>query len=133
MIKQTGMINHLYAKILDLELNAEDSVALTASLTFDISVWQFMSALLIGSSACIVEYEITLQPVKLLSLVKSKQVTVLEVVPSLLCELLIILRDDLGFLNGTSLKCLICTGEALPESLCHQWYSIYPSIPLFNA
>src|SRR5262249_1796430 len=42
MVEQGGMVNHLYAKIEDLHLTAQDVVAQTASQCFDISVWQFL-------------------------------------------------------------------------------------------
>ncbi|MBV7340144.1 AMP-binding protein [Chloroflexi bacterium TSY] len=46
MVEQRGMVNHLYAKIQDLALTAEDLIAQNASQSFDISVWQFLAGLL---------------------------------------------------------------------------------------
>ena len=46
MVVHDGMINHLYAKLRDLQLTGEDTIAQTASQCFDISVWQLIGALL---------------------------------------------------------------------------------------
>ena len=43
-----GMLNHLYAKIDDLEIGEGQVVAQTAPQCFDISLWQLLSALLVG-------------------------------------------------------------------------------------
>ena len=42
-----GMLNHLCAKVIDLKLTEADVVAQNASQCFDISVWQYLAALLI--------------------------------------------------------------------------------------
>src|SRR4029078_8802933 len=57
MVEQRGMINHLWAKVRDLKLNRDDVVAQTASQCFDISVWQFLSPLLVGGRVRIVSPE----------------------------------------------------------------------------
>src|SRR2546427_4068084 len=48
MCEHAGMLNHLFAKIDDLRIGESDVVAQTASQCFDISLWQLVSALLIG-------------------------------------------------------------------------------------
>src|SRR5947199_1635730 len=58
MIEHRGMINHLRAKIADLQLTGRDRVAQTAVQTFDISIWQFLAALLVGGSVHVVPAEV---------------------------------------------------------------------------
>jgi len=41
MVEHLGMMNHIQAKIHDLQLTGESTIAQNASHTFDISVWQF--------------------------------------------------------------------------------------------
>src|SRR5260370_14331022 len=48
MCEHAGMLNHLFAKIDDLKIGAGDVVAQTAPQCFDISLWQLVSALLVG-------------------------------------------------------------------------------------
>ncbi|MBV7339139.1 amino acid adenylation domain-containing protein [Chloroflexi bacterium TSY] len=132
MVEQRGMINHLYAKIQDLDLGAGDTVAQTAPQSFDISVWQFLSALLVGGRVHIFPDEIAGDPVQLLTQTEQEAITILEVVPSLMRMMLEEVAQ--GQRPGLSkLRWLIPTGEALPPNLCRQWLAHYPAIPLINA
>jgi amino acid adenylation domain-containing protein len=134
MVEQQGMINHLYAKIEALDLTAADTVAQTASQCFDISVWQFLAALLVGGRVQIYPDEVAHDPLRLLQQVEQHRVSILETVPSLLRAML-----DSGERKGeagpalSALRWLIPTGEALPVELCRRWLSRYPHVPLLNA
>ena len=50
MCEHAGLLNHLYAKIGDLQIGAGQVVAQTAPQCFDISLWQLVSALLAGGA-----------------------------------------------------------------------------------
>lgn len=134
MLEQRGMINHLYSKVEELGLTADDRVAQTASQCFDISVWQFLVALLVGGSIEIISDEKAHDPRKLLEQVASSRITILEIVPSLLQAFF---ADEELSQPGTfkldELRWLILTGEALPPDLCREWLRMYPAIPLMNA
>jgi amino acid adenylation domain-containing protein len=129
MIEHHGMLNHLYAKVWDLGLGEADRVAQTAAPTFDISVWQFLAALLVGGRVCILDDGVVADPGRLLREVEDRGVTVLEVVPSLLRALL----DEADRPPLPALRWLIPTGEALPPDLCAAWFAVYPGIRLVNA
>ena len=88
MVEHQGMQNHLLVKIGELGLIANDVVAQTASQTFDISVWQFLAALLVGGRIHIVPDEVAHDPARLLDEIERAGVSVLETVPSLLRALL---------------------------------------------
>lgn len=146
MIEQQGMVNHLYVKIKDLNLVATDRVAQTASQAFDISVWQFLAALVVGGSVHIYPDEIALNPDRLLQQVEEDRITIWETVPSLMRAILESLQqthpDALEGSNQplqekrwslAALRWLIPTGEALPPTLANQWLTLYPQIPLLNA
>jgi amino acid adenylation domain-containing protein len=132
MLEQRGMLNHLYAKITDLNLSDKDTVAQTAAQTFDISIWQFLVALLVGGKVEIVSTEIAADPSQLLALIAREQTSILEIVPSLLRAMLQQIE-----LTATppelSLRWLLLTGETLPPQLCRQWLEYYPHIPIMNA
>jgi amino acid adenylation domain-containing protein len=132
MLEQRGMVNHLYAKVTALGLSAGDIVAQTAAQTFDISVWQFLVPLLVGGTVEIVPTEIAADPAGLLALVARQQISILEIVPSLLRAI-----GQQIALNGTAphlaLRWLLLTGETLPPQLCHEWFAHYPQIPMLNA
>jgi amino acid adenylation domain-containing protein len=133
MVEQRGMINHLWAKVRDLELNSDDVVAQTASQCFDISVWQFLAPLMVGGQVRIVPAEQAIDPVELLRELRDGGVTVLETVPSLLRVLLdeTELKGDVEAEHDASrdvtwgrLRWLIATGEALPLELCRRWQDL---------
>ncbi|MES2731615.1 MAG: aminotransferase class III-fold pyridoxal phosphate-dependent enzyme, partial [Bacteroidota bacterium] len=42
MVEHQGMLNHLWAKVNELQVDANTIIAYTASYTFDISVWQML-------------------------------------------------------------------------------------------
>ncbi|KOV89873.1 non-ribosomal peptide synthetase, partial [Streptomyces sp. NRRL B-3648] len=133
MVRRDGMGNHLLAKIEDLELDAGDSVVQNASPAFDISVWQMLAPLVVGGGVRTVDGATALDPKELFARVAAEDVTVLEVVPSLL-------RTALDYWDAGAaapalprLRRLVVTGEALPAELCDRWLARHPGIPLVNA
>jgi amino acid adenylation domain-containing protein len=133
MLEHRGMLNHLYAKVTDLNLSANDIVAQTASQTFDISVWQFLVALLVGGKVEIIPTEIATDPTQLLSLVQFHRISILEIVPSLLRMILQQIENAAMPAKLTTLRWLLLTGETLSPQLCRQWFEHYPNIPIINA
>ena len=137
MIEHKGMLNHLYATCIDLDLTYQDTVAQNASQCFDISVWQFLSPLLVGGRVHIFNDEVSRDPELLLAQVEANEITILEVVPSVLRVMLEShVEHDPSTCSGhrlSKLRWLIPTGEALPPELCRQWFERYPDIPMMNA
>jgi amino acid adenylation domain-containing protein len=134
MVEQKGMINHLYAKIKDLSLTASDRIVQNASQCFDISVWQFLAGLLAGGQIHIVDDDVAHDTEALLGYVKFNQISILEVVPSMLRTILDLInpsRNDSP--QFSALRWMILTGEALPPRYCAEWFGLYPHIPMFNA
>jgi amino acid adenylation domain-containing protein len=134
MVEQRGMLNHLYAKIKDLALTPADRVAQNASQSFDISVWQFLVALVLGGQVHILPDEVALDPVQLLRRVVNERITILEIVPSLLQPMLATIENDTTCVDRLiSLRWLIPTGEALPPEMARAWLRLCPHVPLLNA
>jgi amino acid adenylation domain-containing protein len=134
MLEQRGMVNHLYAKITDLNLSANDIVAQTASQTFDISIWQFLVALLVGGKVEILSTELATDPTQLLTYIQRQGISILEIVPSLLRALL--QHIEVGgqpYQKLAQLRWLLLTGEPLPPQLVRGWLAFYPSVPILNA
>ena len=128
MIHQLGMINHLYAKINDLAVDKDDIIAQTASCCFDISVWQFLSSLLVGGTTVIIDKETVLDSLKFSWTLQINRVTILESVPSLVMAFL-----EGGLKGRLHLKWMLSTGEPLTPALVKKWYCHYPNIKLVNA
>jgi acyl-coenzyme A synthetase/AMP-(fatty) acid ligase/acyl carrier protein len=134
MVHQQGMLNHLWAKIDSLQLGAGDRLAQTASMNFDISVWQLLAPLLVGGQVVLISDEQVLDPQELLACVHTDQISVLEVVPSLLRALLETLEQAGGGSEVVaSLRWLLATGEALPSDLAERWLRLTARVPIVNA
>jgi amino acid adenylation domain-containing protein len=128
-----GMVNHLRAKIDALELTAADTVAQTASQSFDISVWQYLAPLLVGGRVCVFDDRSTHDPAALFAETDRQAITVLQTVPSILRASIEILARPDQRCPLRALRWLISTGEALPADLCRRWISLYPRVPMMNA
>ena len=134
MVEQQGMMNHLFVKIDDLQLDQQTRIAQTAPQSFDIFVWQALAALLVGGSVHIVDDEQRRDPAGLHEEVEREGVTVLEIVPSFLRAVLDLEEaTDEAVFSWSSLKLLVLTGEALPSNLCRRWLARHPGIPILNA
>ncbi|MCX4762814.1 amino acid adenylation domain-containing protein [Streptomyces sp. NBC_01275] len=132
MVADGGMDNHMAAKIADLGLGPADVIGLTAPLSFDISVWQTLTALTIGARTAVASPRNISEPAELVAWVRRHGVTVLEIVPSFLAVLTAQLDDDLRA-GLSSLRYLVATGEALPGAIAQRWYEHCPDVPIVNA
>ena len=133
MIEQRGLLNHLLSKISDLGLSASDVIAQTAPQSFDISVWQFLAALMVGGRVHICDDEQVRDPALLAEEIRREGVTVLEVVPALLRAILDRVPTEPSLAALSRLRWLICTGEAPAPELCREWLRQFPGVPLINA
>ncbi|WP_329182056.1 amino acid adenylation domain-containing protein (plasmid) [Streptomyces decoyicus] len=133
MVHRAGMVNHLLAKVEDLNLCEGDALVQNAPVTFDISVWQMLAPLLVGGRVRVVSRAVAADPELLFPLTTDEQITVLEVVPSLLRAALDGWDERDGHPQLPLLRFLMVTGEALPGDLCGRWAARHPGIPLINA
>jgi non-ribosomal peptide synthetase-like protein len=131
MCEHAGLLNHLYAKIDDLGIGDGQTVAQIAPQCFDISLWQLVSALLVGGRALLIEQETILDPERFIDTIVDGRVAVLQVVPSYLEVLLSYLEQDPR--NLPELHCVSVTGEALTLELTQRWFATKPGIKLANA
>ncbi|KQN86623.1 non-ribosomal peptide synthetase [Arthrobacter sp. Leaf69] len=131
MCEHDGMVNHLYAKIEDLGIRSGDVVAQTAPQCFDISLWQLVSALLVGGRTLIVGQDRILDVERFIDTVERGAVAVFQVVPSYLDAVV-------AYLGGRPralphLRCVSATGEALKRELVRRWFDVMPDVKLVNA
>jgi len=131
MCEHAGMLNHLYAKIDDLGVAEGRVVAQTAPQCFDISLWQLVSALLVGGRTVLVEQAAILDVERFLDTIVASRVAVLQVVPSYLEVVLTYLESHPREL--ADLRCVSVTGEALKKELAQRWFATEPGIALVNA
>src|SRR5206468_3026252 len=115
MCEHLGLLNHVFAKIHDLGIGEGQVVAQTAPQCFDISLWQLVSALLVGGRTLVVEQETILDAGRFVGKVVDGRVAVLQVVPSYLEVVLSYLEQHPRELSD--LRFVSVTGEALKKEL----------------
>lgn len=128
LVEQAGMLNNQLSKVPYLQLGAHDVIAQTASQSFDISVWQFLTAPLCGACVEIVPEPIARDPAALLQHVVDTGITILECVPAVIAALLPHASGDVA-----PLRYLLPTGEALPPEVARAWLERHPQVGLVNA
>ncbi|WP_449434132.1 amino acid adenylation domain-containing protein [Pseudomonas putida] len=128
MVEQAGMLNNQLSKLPYFALGTDDVIAQTASQSFDISVWQLLTAALQGCRVEIFPDVIAQDPQALLQQVEACGVTVLECVPAMIQAMLELPARPLA-----SLRYLLTTGEAMAPALARRWRERYPQIELVNA
>ncbi len=131
MCEHEGLLNHVCAKIHDLGIGEGDVVAQTAPQCFDISLWQLVSALLVGGRTLLVEQEAVLDAERFLDRIVGGRVAVVQVVPSYLEVVLSYLT--LHPRQLPDLRCVSVTGEAVKKELVQRWFATQPAIKLVNA
>jgi amino acid adenylation domain-containing protein len=131
MCEHAGMLNHLQAKIADLEFGEGQTVAETAPQSFDISLWQLISALLVGGRTLVVPQDVILDVARFVDTIADGRVNVAQLVPSYLEVVLTYLEQNAKALPD--LHCCSVTGEALKLELAQRWFSLMPAVKLVNA
>jgi len=134
MVEGRGMVNHMLAKLEDLDIGVEDVVGQTGPPSFDIVVWQCLAPLLCGASVAVVPDEAAIDPVRLMEFAERYGLTVLQLVPAVLRSLVHAMAGTTGRPHPAmpSLRWMVPTGDSLPEDLCRQWFEIRPDVPVLN-
>jgi amino acid adenylation domain-containing protein len=133
VIRHDGMLNHVEAKIEQLDLGPADLVSQDAAATFDISVWQWIAPLAVGGTTVIYPDDIGQDPARLLREVATDGVTVLEVTPSVLS----VFNAELAY-NGVSafpdfaLRWVACQAETLTPQCANTFRRLLPGARLLN-
>jgi amino acid adenylation domain-containing protein len=131
MCEHAGLVNHLLAKIEDLDIAEGTVVAQTAPQCFDISLWQLVSAPLVGGRTLLVPQEVILDVERFVDEITAHHVEVLQVVPSYLEVIASFLEQHPQALPD--LRAISATGEALKLDLIQRWFAVAPGVPLVNA
>ncbi|MFE2322531.1 amino acid adenylation domain-containing protein [Streptomyces sp. NPDC059385] len=132
MVQRGGMVNHLLAKIEELSLDRSDALVHNAPVTFDVTVWQTLTTLLVGGRVRAFSRAEASDPEALFTTIGAEGLTVLEVVPSLMRATLDVWDAAGSAPELPALRWMISNGEALPAELCARWFARYPDIALAN-
>ena len=109
-------------------LTPRDVVLQKTPFSFDVSVWEFFWPLMTGAKLVVAKPGGHQDPGYLKSLIASASVTTLHFVPSMLQAFL----DEPGVAECTSLKRVVCSGEALPLELKELCLRTLPGAGLHN-
>ncbi|MFE4053337.1 amino acid adenylation domain-containing protein [Streptomyces sp. YIM B13518] len=132
VVEHRGMMNHLWAKVVDLSLGPADTVAFTAPLVFDIAVWQMLAPLLVGGTVAVVDDADLAFPRRLVGALSRSRTSVVELVPTVLGWLVDqVRREGPGPLAG--LRWVISTGEELRPALAKRVVEAFPDAQVLNA
>ena len=130
LLHQQGMINHFRGLMDLMDLDERDCMAQTAECSFDVFIMQALLCLVFGGKTVVIPKEEVLNGERLSALIKEHDITMLELVPSVIKYLL----NDEGFdITSSQLKWLISNGETLTANLARDWYEVYPSTSIINA
>ena len=110
MVPHQGIVNRLLWMQEVYQLDETDHILQKTPYSFDVSVWEFFWPLMTGSRMVIAKPEGHKNSDYLMEIIQQKAITTLHFVPSMLG---LFLEAD-GVEDCTSIRRVICSGEALP-------------------
>ena len=116
-ISHRAICNHMFWMQDTFPLAETDKVLQKTPFSFDASVWEFYAPLLVGGQLILARPGGHQDTSYLIETISKQEVTILQLVPSLLRMLL----EASGLENCNSLKRVFCGGEALPVNLQDQF------------
>ncbi len=113
-----GIVNRLLWMQDAYRLDGTDRVMQKTPYSFDVSVWEFFWPLMTGACLVVSRPEGHKDPSYLVKLIREQNITTMHFVPSMLR---IFLETD-GVEQCTSLRRVICSGEALPLDVVQRFF-----------
>ncbi|NGP09023.1 amino acid adenylation domain-containing protein, partial [Rhodococcus sp. 14C212] len=126
-VPHSAVVNQMLWKRDAFDLGPDDAVLLKTVATFDLSVWEFWSALTSGARLVIATADGHRDPDYLLRLLRDERVTTLHAVPSMLSMLMTAAGGEVA----PSLRRVLAIGEALPAATAQQFRTDNEAV-LFN-
>ncbi|HSF39081.1 MAG TPA: condensation domain-containing protein, partial [Thermoanaerobaculia bacterium] len=123
-----GIVNRLLWMQEEYGLTPEDRVLQKTPFSFDVSVWEFFWPLLTGARLVMAKPGGHQDPGYLVRTIREEGITTLHFVPSMLQVFL----EAPGVEECSSLKRVICSGEALPLALTRRFFARLPGVSLHN-
>ncbi|MFE2755821.1 amino acid adenylation domain-containing protein [Actinosynnema sp. NPDC059335] len=100
-------------------LGPDDRVLQKTPFSFDVSVWEFFWPLMSGATLVVAPPDAHRDSGRLIELIRSERITTLHFVPSMLQVVL----GEPGLEECTSLRRVICSGEALPRATQERFFA----------
>ncbi|MFD8497761.1 amino acid adenylation domain-containing protein [Amycolatopsis sp. NPDC059657] len=112
-VPHRGIVNRLLWMQDRYGLGDDDVVLQKTPYTFDVSVWEFFWPLMYGATLVMAKPDGHKDPEYLSEIIRAQSVTTVHFVPSMLAAFV----DEPTLPQCTSLRRVICSGEALPSAL----------------
>jgi len=128
MLEHKGLTNRLSWMQAAYGMDGSDAVLQKTPYSFDVSVWEFFWTLMVGSRLVMALPEGHKDPAYLVEVIRKSNITTVHFVPSMLQVFL----EYSEARTCTSLKRVICSGEALPASLVRRLQQLLPQAELHN-
>ncbi len=120
MVPHRGIVNRLLWMQHEYGLTTDDRVLQKTPSGFDVSVWEFFWPLIQGATLVMAKPDGHKDARYLASLIQDEQITTLHFVPSMLRAFV----AEPTAAGCTSLRRVICSGEALPRELANQFHDV---------
>ncbi|MFE9657498.1 amino acid adenylation domain-containing protein [Micromonospora sp. NPDC006431] len=119
LVPHQGIVNRLSWMQHEYRLTPQDRVLQKTPSGFDVSVWEFFWATIVGATLVVARPEGHKDPAYLAGLIRAERVTTLHFVPSMLQAFL----AEPAAAGCTGLRRVICSGEALPADLAERFFT----------
>lgn len=127
-ISHRSICNHMLWMQKKFQFQKNDIFLQKTPFSFDASIWEFFAPLFSGAKLVMAPHDAHTHPYQLTNLIKKNSITILQVVPTMLNEL--IHTHELP--SCTSLKQVFSGGEALLPTVIKTFFKQNPSIELHN-
>ncbi|QKV72487.1 amino acid adenylation domain-containing protein [Amycolatopsis sp. Hca4] len=117
VVPHAGIVNRLLWMQDEYGLTADDRVLQKTPSSFDVSVWEFLWPLLTGATEVLARPDGHKDPAYLTRLIRERGITTVHFVPSMLQVFL----QEPAAGECTSLRRVLCSGEALPPDAVAQF------------
>ena len=124
-----ALLNRLFWMQDAYALRTDDKVLQKTPFSFDVSVWEFFWPLMTGARLVLAQPGEHRDPALLMRLIKTEAITTLHFVPSMLQAFI---SGDSPQAACTSLRQVMCSGEALPLELQRSAMALLPGTQFYN-
>ena len=128
MLEHKGTVNVLAWAQAKHVPASDDRMLQKTPLSFDVAIWEMFWPLIGGATLVVARPDGHKDPDYILDVIRSERITSVHFVPSMLQLLL----DHDGASLCTSLRRVICSGEALSGSLARRFRDQLPAVGLYN-
>ncbi len=127
-----ALLNRLVWMQQAYSLTDQDCVLQKTPFGFDVSVWEFFWPLMTGARLAIAPPDAHRHPQQLMALIDQHRVTTLHFVPSMLNAFVNWKQEVESDHQQSTLRQMVCSGEALPTELQNTTLALWPHVALYN-